>query len=62
MKADIEQRDWYPVFCVYFPNGDGKYDIPDYLLKRYKKVRKEFDKVQDLLEKIYIEAIEQNER
>ncbi len=53
MKADIDKNDWYPVFCIYFPNGDGKYDIPDDVCKRYKKVRKEFDKVQDLLEKIY---------
>jgi len=54
MKANIEQKDWYPVYCIYIPNGKGKYDIPEHLFKRYKKVRKEYDKVQNLLEKIYI--------
>lgn len=53
MKVDINKNEWYPVYCITKTNKATGEDISADLYKRYKQVRKEFDKVQSILEKIY---------
>lgn len=57
MKFEINKNEWYPVYdiCdIRKGSVSTNYEIPDDLFKKYKSALKNFNKIQDELEKIYM--------
>ena len=54
MKVNIEQNEWYPVWCLDLDcdplfGALDLWDVPDGVVERYKRVMAEFDEMQRVI-------------
>lgn len=52
MNGYIYKDEWYPVLMLTITEC-GKSPIPDKVVKKYNKLMKDFDKMQEILFKLY---------
>ena len=55
IKVNIDTVEWWPVYILNSNTVSAFYEVDEELFEKYKKVMKEFNKMQDQLESITIE-------